>query len=236
MADQLSLPLSLRNEATFDNFLASAGSLREQVMHTLQSSVRATPGGEAAIYLWGAEGAGRSHLLQAVCHQCQRSGKAALYLPLDELRDFDPAAVLADLEYQPVVCLANIQTIATDRGWEEGVFRLYNRMREQGNLLLISADCAPRELPLTLADLQSRLAWSLVYHLPAYSDEEKSAILRFRAQRLGISLGEEVAAFILSRGERSLSVLMSCLERLDRASLSAGRRVTIPFVKAVFGW
>lgn len=236
MVDQLSLPLSLRNDATFANFLGAADSVRDQVTKVLQSSTDNAAGGEAAIYLWGGEGTGRSHLLQATCHQFQRSGKSALYLPLDELVDVPPGDLLADLEYQPLVCLANIQAIAGDCNWEEAVFSLFNRLREQGNLLLISADCPPRELPLDLPDLQSRLAWSLVFHLPGYSDDEKTAILRFRAQRLGIGLGEEVASFILSRGERSLAVLMAYLERLDKASLSAGRRVTIPFVKEVFGW
>jgi len=174
--------------------------------------------------------------LQATCHQFQRSGKGALYLPLDELGEMPPADLLADLEYQPLVCLANVQAIAGERAWEEGIFSLFNRLREQGNLLLISADCPPRELPFHLPDLQSRLASCLVFHLPGYSDSEKTAILRFRAQRLGIGLSEEVATFILSRGDRSLAVLMAYLDRLDRASLSAGRRVTIPFVKDVFGW
>ncbi|HLS99751.1 MAG: DnaA regulatory inactivator Hda [Porticoccaceae bacterium] len=241
MADQLGLPLSLRNEATFDNFLAEPGSPRDQVVAQLREQASACAGGETAIYLWGGEGAGRSHLLQAACHHFRQQGRDALYLPLGELRDMapgdlDPESLLADLEFQPLVCVAGVETIAGDRAFEIALFSLFNRIREQGNLLLVGADRAPRELPLLLPDLQSRLASGLVFHLPPYGLEEKTAILRFRAARLGIELGDEVAGFILNRGERSLDTLMTYLARLDRASLLAQRRVTVPFVKAVFGW
>lgn len=246
MADQLGLPLSLRNEATFANFLAEAGSPRDQVVRLLRDRADAPLGGETAIYLWGAEGTGCNHLLQATCHHYSHRGRGAQYLPLGELRDMaagaqgledlDPESLLADLEYQPLVCLSGLEAVAGDRAFEIALFSLFNRIREQGNLLLVGADRGPRELPLLLPDLQSRLASGLVFHLPPYSLEEKSAILRFRAARLGIELGDEVAGFILNRGERSLDTLMGYLARLDRASLRAQRRVTVPFVKAVFGW
>ncbi|MFA5493842.1 MAG: DnaA regulatory inactivator Hda [Porticoccaceae bacterium] len=235
MVDQLSLPLSVRNEATFANFLAEPGSLRAQVVALLENAAVADSQ-DTAIYLWGGEGAGCSHLLQAACQRFQCHDRGAQYLPLDELRGCDPASLLVDLEFLPLVCIADIEAVAGDRDWEVALFSLFNRVREQGNLLLIGASCPPRELPLVLPDLQSRLAWSLVFHLPPYGEAEKAAILRFRAARLGIELGEGVIDFILSRGERSLATLMSYLARLDKASLSAQRRVTIPFIKAVFGW
>ncbi|MCK9467999.1 MAG: DnaA regulatory inactivator Hda [Porticoccaceae bacterium] len=236
VTSQLSLPLSLRDEATFGNFLAPTGSVRAQVVDLLQNLARGVDEGETSIYLWGGEGAGCSHLLQAACHEYQRQGRGVQYLPLDELCDLEPDGLLADLEHQALVCLAHIEAVAGNHAWELAIFNLFNRMRESGSLLLIGADRPPRELPVTLPDLQSRLTWSLVFHLPFYGEMEKVAILRFRAARLGIELGEEVAAFILNRGERSLATLMSYLARLDKASLCARRRVTIPFVKAAFGW
>lgn len=236
MANQLSLPLSLRDEATFDNYLAPAGTVRAQVVNLLQSLARGTDSGETSVYLWAGEGAGCSHLLQAACHDYQCQGLGVQYLPLDELGDVEPAGLLADLEYQSLVCLSRLEAVAGDSAWELAIFNLFNRMRDHGNLLLMGAACPPRELPVGLPDLQSRLAWSLVFHLPPYADADKIAILRFRASRLGIELGEDTAAFVLNRGERSLETLMSYLSRLDKASLSARRRVTIPFIKTEFGW
>jgi DnaA family protein len=150
--------------------------------------------------------------------------------------DYPPDQVLDDMEYQDLVCLAGVEAVAGRPGWEEALFGFYNRIQDQGNRLVIGADGPPRELPLALPDLKSRLSAALVFHLATYDDEDKIAILRHRAARLGIELSREVGLFIVNRGSRDLDHLMAYLERLDLASLAEKRRVTIPFVKQVFGW
>ncbi|HWU70913.1 MAG TPA: DnaA regulatory inactivator Hda, partial [Pseudoxanthomonas sp.] len=40
---------------------------------------------------------------------------------------------------------------------------------------------------------------------------------------------------LLTRTDRDLGVLVGLLDRLDRASLAAQRRVTVPFLRQVLG-
>ena len=116
------------------------------------------------------------------------------------------------------------------------MFDLYNRSKEWGCRLLIAASGAPRVLDVSLADLRSRLSWGVVYQLPSVSDEEKQAILQFRATRRGLALPDEVAVFIVNRVPRDLERLLELLDKLDRASLVQKRALSIPFVKQVLGW
>ena len=102
--------------------------------------------------------------------------------------------------------------------------------------LLLAATASPRELPVQLPDLQSRLTLALVFQLHALSDEDKLRALQLRASRRGLHLTDEVGRFILTRGERSMSALFELLERLDQASLQAQRKLTIPFLKETLGW
>ena len=51
-----------------------------------------------------------------------------------------------------------------------------------------------------------------------------------------MELGDDVAQYLINRAARGLGELMSCLETLDEASLEAKRKLSIPFVKQVFGW
>jgi DnaA family protein len=231
MHPQLNLALSLKDDATFDNFLASADSVRAQARGVLLN-----PGAENLIYLWGSADSGRSHLLQAVCHHYLQDQKSAQYLPLADLVSFDPEALLANLDALPLVCLESVETIVARPAWEQGLFNLFNGIKARGGLLVVTASCAPRDLPLALPDLKSRLSSGIAFHLGAYSDSEKLAIVRFRAGRLGLDLSEEAAGFILNRGERGLDALLARLRQLDVASLRAQRRVTIPFIKALFHW
>ncbi len=226
---QLPLAVHLRDDATLENFLALPQTL--PLMDALQSQMQ--PGGEAVIYVYGPPGTGKSHLLQASCHVAEGD---TLYLPLAQLRRYSPGEVLQDVDRLDRICLDDIHTVLGDPGWESALFHFYNSARQQGRRLLVSGDAAPRALAVKLPDLRSRLAWGVVYQLVEGSDEDKSAILQFRASRRGLSLSPGVASFIVSRAPRAMEQLLGVLDQLDEASLAQQRALSIPFVKQALGW
>ena len=71
---------------------------------------------------------------------------------------------------------------------------------------------------------------ALIFQLHGLSDEDKLRALQLRASRRGLHLTDEVGRFILNRGSRSMNSLFDLLEQLDRASLQAQRKLTIPFL------
>jgi DnaA family protein len=87
-----------------------------------------------------------------------------------------------------------------------------------------------------LADLRSRLSWGIVYQLAQVDDEEKAAILQFRASRRGLQLPAEVARYIVNRAPRAMQSLLDLLDVLDKTSLAQQRALSIPFVKQVLDW
>jgi DnaA family protein len=223
---QLPLPVGLADEATFDNFLARPG--REAVL----SAARGAAAAEPLSFLHGGAEGGKSHILQALCHQ--RAG--SVFLPLGDVAAFAPERVLADLEQASLIALDDAHAIAGRAEWEESLFHLVNRARQAGCPLWLAATRPPADLGVALPDLRSRLAGGLLWALPAPSEEDKLAILRFRAQRRGLQLGEAVARYLVTRGSRSLRDLLACLDRLDTASLQLQRPLTIPLVRSVMGW
>ncbi|MFV8820075.1 DnaA regulatory inactivator Hda [Haliea sp. E17] len=226
---QLPLAIQLRDEATLENFhvLDAVAALMPQLGELSEGR------GEATVYLYGAPATGKSHLLQACCHQV---GQRALYLPMAEFVGFEPAAVLESAEEQSLVVVDDLHRVLGDRQWEVALFDLCNRVRAAGGRLLFAAPVAPRQLEMELEDLRSRLSWGLVYQLPTQNDLEKQAILQFRAQRRGLAMPGDVAGYIVSRAPRSLPDLLQILDRLDQQSLAQQRALTIPFVKQVCGW
>ncbi|MCY1172809.1 DnaA regulatory inactivator Hda [compost metagenome] len=134
------------------------------------------------------------------------------------------------------MCIDEIDLIAGHPTWEEALFHLFNRLRDSGRKILLSASVAPRELPVKLPDLKSRLTLSLIFQLHALTDEEKLRALQLRASRRGLHLTDEVGRFILTRGARSMTFLFDLLDELDKASLQAQRKLTIPFLKETLGW
>jgi DnaA family protein len=221
---QLPLRIGLRDHATLANFLPGPNA---PAIAALESA------DEPFVYLWGAAGTGKSHLLQGLCHQFAAAGGAPVYLPLGE-EQLAPE-VCDGLETMPLICLDDIQAIAGDSEWETALFHLYNRIRDAGSRLLVAATAPPGGLGIMLPDLRSRLGWGPVFHLQPLSDDEKVEALILRARARGIDLSADVARYLMRRYRRDTHGLFDLLDRLDRASLAAQRRLTIPFVRELLG-
>ena len=229
MSVQLPLGLGIRDDATFDNYCVGDN---QQALSSLRQLLQGT--GESYIYLWGELGVGRSHLLQACCHSLDSVDKNTLYLPLSEYEQLSPD-MLEGMETMDLVCLDSINSVLGQRGWEEAIFHLYNRMLAVGSRLLIAADVVPPQLPCIMPDLRSRLSQGLVLQLKNLNDEHKLAALKLRAHRRGLDLSDEVGQYLLHHYPRNTAVLFDVLKKLDEASLVMQRRLTIPFVKQVLG-
>jgi DnaA-homolog protein len=224
---QLTLGLSLSDEATFANFYA--GKNEETV---LEISKTASGSGERIIYLCGARGQGRSHLLQAACHKAHQHQLRSVYLSFEQRGQLTPD-VLQGLEALSLVCLDDVHLIAGLPQWEEALFHLFNRLMDAGGRIILSANELPKALPFALQDLVSRLTWGIVFQLHPLADEEKLYVLKMRAERRGMDLPDEVGRFILTHCPRHMGTLLAAFDALDKTSLTLKRRLTIPFVKEV---
>lgn len=228
MSQQLILQgLQCKDTARLDNFYPGQNS---SVLHYL-AQLSQTPE-QWLTYLWGKPDTGRTHLLNAVSFSAHEQGLSVIYLPLAEYAHLEPA-IFDNLEVHDRICLDDIDALAGNMEWETAFFHLYNRIYAAGHQLVLTANLAPRHLPLILPDLQSRLLSGMIFHLHELSDTEKLAALTLRAEARGLLISPEVGDFLLRRISRRLNDLFAALDRLDHASLAAQRRLTIPFVKAV---
>ncbi len=226
---QLPLGLALRHDARFECFF---GARNAELVTALQQA--ASGAGEAFIYIAGADGLGKTHLLQAACRHATQAGRSSTYLPLDARSDLAPE-VLAGLEQMDLVCLDEIHSIAGDMAWERGVFDLFNRLREAGATLVVAGQQRPDRAGFMLPDLASRLTWGVTYILKPLAEGEVLAALDWRARSRGLELPVGTARFLIKRLPRDLSSAFDLLDRLDKASMVEQRRLTVPFVKAVLG-
>jgi len=246
MPRQLVLRLNLDDEATFDNFFRSSEDCRNsQLLQFLRESliprVAAGPVAGAGtvlrdfVWLCGEKGAGCSHLLQAVCHAVTQQGLQAFYLDFSVQMSLSPD-VLQGMEYVSILCLDSIDRLAGNDEWELALFSLYNRMAEQQTPLLVASHSSPAQLAFNLPDLKSRMQSAAVFELEALSDDDKAKALQLRARQRGFELSDEVAAYLVSRSERSMNALSDVLQQLDQHSLETKRKVTVPLLKSLMGW
>jgi len=222
-AAQLPLGISLRPGTGFDSYFAGPNSLAIDLLRAMADGA-----GEQQVFLTGAAGLGRTHLLQAACRACGERGAPAAYLPLVELVPDS----LAGLDGLALAALDDVDAVVGDAAWETALFNLINAARVSGTRLALAARRAPGDLEVGLPDLASRLAWGPVVRLAPLDDADKERALAARAADLGLDLPPAVATYLVRHDRRSLDALLARLDELDRASLAAGRRLTVPFVRA----
>jgi DnaA family protein len=224
---QLPLHFEFRANQTFDDFFP--GSNLEIINH-LQKSIAGK--GERQIFLWGQSGLGKSHLLQACCHEAQSRQLSSFYFALSPSELPDPA-LLKGLDKFDIVCFDNIEHIAGNEAWELAFFNFFNLHRDQGHTLILSAACPPNEIAIQLPDLKTRLNWGLTLQIPPLSDNDRITALIFKADQMGFEISPQAGRFLLTHYDRDLSSLWILLTKLDRASLAAKRKLTIPFLKQI---
>lgn len=214
MSSQLTLNIRLRDDATFENFIGSAAGRIQ--------------GKERLHYLWGPAGSGKSHLLQALCHQINTEDGDSIYL---ENLAVNSAEILHSLETFSLICLDDIDDILGDENWELALFHLMNSVKDGDSRLIVSASTPAVNLKCKLLDLDSRLKAAVAVETDTPGDEEKLVMLKRRANNRGFDLNDEVARFILGRAPRDMRHLIELLERLEVETLRQQKILTIPFVK-----
>jgi len=183
----------------------------------------------ATLLLVGAPGTGKTHLLLAACAHAEASGRRVRYVPLAAMAG-RLADGLAGVEAD-VVCLDGLETVAGMRADEVALFHLHNRVRDAGGALLYAARAAPAELALALPDFASRLGQCTRALLAPLDDAGRRDAFAQRAARRGLELDEAVLDYVFRRLGRDFASLGALLERLDRESLAAQRRITVPFIR-----
>ncbi len=215
---QLALGVRLRAGAVFDSFWPGPNG-------EIVAALRAPS--TAPLWLWGAAGSGKTHLLQAVC---AATGGSAAYFPLARSLGLPPEA-LAGFERSGVLCIDDADAVAGDLAWERALFRVFNEAAELRTRLIFAAAAPPRQAEWRLEDWRSRAAAGVVYQLRELDDAGRIEALRLRAAQRGLQLPYETSEYLLKRMPRDLRSLFEVLDLLDEASLAAQRRLTIPFIR-----
>ena len=233
LTPQLTLNIRHADVAQWQNFDFSSSPY---VLPALDAFVNNTSG---SLFLQGARGTGKTHLLQATIAKAQEQGQSAAYISGIEFFAMDPATPEDWLEGYggfSILAIDEIEMFCQSDVWSQWLFHLHNRLMDQSCGMLMASHHTPRNLPCVLADLQSRLQKADFLRLHSLSDEQMQVQLQSRAHELGIHLSTEVAKYICLHSPRTMKDLMAMLSQLDSASWQRQRKITIPFIKQTLHW
>ncbi len=207
---QLLLELAAPPQPALDNFVTGADGGNAAALAALRVfGTAASP--DRCLYLWGARGSGRSHLLAAWRRMreagalLENQAAGATWITQDDVETLDQAAQIV-------------------------LFNRINTARDGHGYVLAAGRTAPAQLPLR-DDLISRLAWGLTFEIIALSDDDKRAALLRHADARSMTLSSDVLAYLMTHVRRDMPTLAGIVDALDRFSLETKRPVTLPLVR-----
>ncbi len=212
--NQLIFDFAERGYPGFDKFL---GMENAELVYVLQHKH------DPFIYVWGEEGAGKSHLLRAWVAQALDAGKKAVYIdaaatPLTE------AALEADY-----LAIDQIEKLGNEE--QALLFAVFNRFRNSGKgFLLLSSEHTPQQLVIR-EDLRTRMAYCLVYEVKPLTDQEKIDALVSMAAARQVTIDPEIFEYLLNHWRRDMDSLMQMLDTLDNYAVTMGKRITLPLLR-----
>ncbi|HID82882.1 MAG TPA: DnaA regulatory inactivator Hda [Chromatiales bacterium] len=224
---QLPLPISLSPRATFETFVTGDN---EESVACLKGLLQSHS--EPQAFIWSKAARGKTHLLQAICHQAAEENKNAAYVPLKELAESDPR-LLHGMEQLDIICIDDIHLAGNDKEWAVELFNLINRCREQKTPLVFSATKKPQEMSLALEDLRSRLMWGPMFYLKKLQDEDLFKTVTQRAENIGLEISLEATQYLFTRSRRDIKELLQIIDQLDKETIIQQRRVTLPLIRSV---
>ena len=197
-------PLLLGEHYTFENFIVGPSN---HLAYASAQAVAQDPGrAYNPLFIHGAVGLGKTHLLHAVCRAFVAGNptERVCFLSCEEfinefllaLKTNDVDRFRARFRDVHLLVIDDINFLAGKERTQEEFFHLFNRLYQQHRQIVISSDAAPSDIPTLEDRLVSRFKWGLVANLDQPEMETRMAILRRKAELQGIEVPNDVIEYI----------------------------------------
>jgi len=217
-----SQPPALNPKYTYESFVVGSCN---QFAHAASSAVADAPGKTYnPLYIYGGVGLGKTHLMHACGHAIKQRNKhlQLCYISSEKFMNELINAIRYDRtqgfreRYRSVdvLLIDDVQFMAGKERTQEEFFHTFNSLYDQQKQIVISSDCPPREIPTLEERLHSRFEWGLIADIEPPDLETKVAILKRKAETMGVTLPDDVALTIASRVKNNIRELEGSLVRI----------------------
>lgn len=219
-------PLRLSNDYVFGNFITGPCN---RLAHAASVAVADNPGrAYNPLFIHGDVGLGKTHLLQAICHQIgqRQPDMSMVYISCETFTNHFLEAVergaLHQFRYRyrqaGLLVIDDIQFLAERERSQEEFFHTFNTLYQTQRQIVLSADCSPAEIPSLEERLVSRFNSGLVALVDKPCFETRMAIVRTKAKLRCIEVPEEVVKILATRIDSNVRELEGALAKLDLIS------------------
>ena len=234
--------MNLNSRYTFDNFVIGAGNRHA---HAYSLAVANSPAKTYnPLFIYGGVGLGKTHLIQAICHQIRSNtpgGAKICYISsekftnelIDAIQHRSTAAFRQKYRNVEVLVIDDIHFIAGKESTQEEFFHTFNTLYDAHKQIVFSSDRPPKEITNLQERLVSRFGWGLTTDIQPPDLETRVAILKKKIEREPMNVPDDVIFFIAQLIKTNIRELEGALIRTIAYSLLEEAPVTLQLTKEV---
>lgn len=189
------------------------------------------------LFLYGATGLGKTHLMQAIAHRMLEKGAGTriCYIPAEQfvnemvtaIYDHTTDAFRARYRSYDLLLVDDVQFLRRKEHTQEEFFHTFNVLYNAGRQIVLTSDRHPKELEGLEERLVSRFEWGLVADVKPPDYETRVAILRRKAEEDRIFLPADILDLIARRCRSSVRELEGAIIKLLAFSSLTRRELTL---------
>lgn len=222
-------------EYTFDTFIVGSSN---KFAHAASLAVASNPAmAYNPLFIYGASGLGKTHLLHAIQHEIAKNNPNAqiIYIKGEDFTNELVESIRQNTQMQfrnryrqsDVLLVDDIQFVAGKESTQEEFFHTFNSLYESHKQIVLTSDRPPKEIQTLEDRLRTRFEWGLLADVQPPDFETRLAIIRRKAELLGIQLPEEVSEFIANRLKNNIRQLEGAVKKIKAYNLLNGLQPSI---------
>ncbi len=235
--------VGLHPDYTFDSFVVGPCN---RLAHASCVAISHGPGTTYnPLFLYGNVGLGKTHLLHAVCHEAMTKtpGASVRFISCEQfVNDFISAIEKGNIaEFQgrlrsvDFLIIDDVQFLREREQSQEEFFHTFNALYNNHRQIILTADCAPGQLPSLEERLVSRFKWGLVARLDAPSYETRIAIVQKKAHLRGLDISDSIAEYIAGKATANIRELEGALTVIYATARTSDKPITLELAKKALG-
>lgn len=231
---------TLNSKYNFENFVVGSSN---SFAYAASLAVAEQPGDVYnPLFIYGSVGLGKTHLMNAIGNYIIADDPMKNVLLTtsesftNELIDAivkkkDTSELRDRMRNVDVLMVDDIQFLSKTKATQEEFFHTFNDLHKEGKQIIISSDRPPKDIPTIEERLRSRFEWGLIVDIQKPDYETRVAILRKKADEVGIDVSYDVIDYIAGRVESNVRELEGTLTRLSAQSQLMGTPITLDFAR-----
>ena len=207
---------------TFDRFIVGESN---RWAHGASLAVAENPGkAYNPLFIYGHSGLGKTHLLLAIGQAIREKNPSVKigYVKGDEFINQMVYSLRSNTQEQfrnryrkvDLLLADDIQFISGKEGMQDEFFHTFNAIFESGHQIVLTADRPPKDMTSLEDRLRTRFECGLIVDIQPPDIETRMAIIRNKAQRLGLILSDEVVEYIAKNITANIRQIEGVVNRL----------------------